>query len=194
MRHDPAGVDLRYQPVIGDYFDAMASAARHSRFAAAMGAALVVMASTAIVLIGDKVSVVILLAGILFLTGHLPAALSLGTVWRKRSLLTREVVIHADATGVRSSLAGTKSEVDWSTFKRVRDVRTAFLLDLGTGGGAIVPKRVFDADSLARFRALARGAGVLDASSPALDLGVGSLIGVVVGGLFMLSIVVVNKP
>lgn len=193
MHADAAEVDIRYTPRARDYFDAMASAARHSRFASAMGGYFLATAAITILLWGDRTSVVILLAGVLFLSGYLPAALGLIAFWRRRSLFTREVVIKADRNGVRWSRAGAKSDADWSTFRRVRDLPTAFILHIGTGGGTIVPKRAFDADSLERFRALARGAGVLDDSSPAMDLGIGAVIGAVVGGLSMLTLIAVSQ-
>jgi hypothetical protein len=184
-----ATIRAEYQPQRGDYFKAAVLSSARSMPNAAFGTALTCMALLAIILTGDRLSVLILVAGVAGLTGLWSLPFLALALRRRPDLFLGPHELTADADGVRFATASARSEQGWPTFRRVREVGGAFLLDYGTGANALIPARAFDPESAVLFRDLAEHAGKLDHTPIWRGLVVGIGIGVAIVLAFVLIVI-----
>lgn len=187
---DAAGPMVRaeYQPQRGDYLKTAVLSAARSMPNAAFGSALVGMSSLAVILTGDLLSAVTLVAGIAVVTGLWCVPFLALALRRRPDLFLGPHELTADSHGVRFAIASGRSEQGWPTFRRVREVGGAFVLDYGTGANAIIPARAFDATSIVLFRGLAEEAGKLDQTPVWRGAVVGICIGVAIVVAFVLIV------
>jgi hypothetical protein len=156
-----AGIDVQYRMTIGDVFRASAEGSRYSRMMVLFGA-LGAFGCLFGILTGDLLSLLWLLVVIGLVSGILPGALVAGFARQRRDLLAREIHLQADEAGIRMQSPGASSEVDWATFRRMRDMSAAVLLDFGTGAATFVPKRALTPPEQLRLLELGRRRGLLE--------------------------------
>ena len=175
-----ASIDVRYRMTIGDIFRASAEGSRYSRMMVLFGA-LGAFGSLFGILNGDMLSLIWLVVVIAFVSGILPGALVAAFARQRRDLVAREIRLQADGAGIRMHSPGASSDVDWATFRRMRDMSSAVLLDLGTGAATFVPKRALTPAEQVLLLDLGRRTGLLEAGSSWKMPLVGVLLGLAVG-------------
>ena len=180
-------ISVAYQPTRGDYRKAALLSAARSMPNAAFGSWFIAIAILP-VLNGDLGSVVTLVVGVTVITGFWCIPLIEWATRRRPDLLLGPHELTVDSWGMRFATASMRAEQGWSTFRRVRQVGGAFLLDYGTGANALIPSRAFDSAAEARFRELAERAGKVDNAPPWRGTVVGVVIGVAVAIAFILVV------
>jgi hypothetical protein len=185
---DEAPIIVDYRPTTGDYVKTAVASASRSVVMVAIGTSLVGIAIIP-VLNGDLVSWLTLLLGLTFVSGLYVVPFIWWAVQRCPDLMLTSQRLTVDAWGVRTEMATVKTEQARPTFRRVREVRSGFVLDYGTGANAVIPKRAFDPATLVRFRELASGAGKLDRSPRWRPTVVGMVLG---GGAALAFVLIVS--
>ncbi len=175
-------LDVRYSLRARDLLEPGAAGSRHSMITALFGFFLV-FGSVFPILMGDWTVIGFVLFAVGFVTGLIPGAIMAFMAGRRPDLLSLEQRVVIDGEGVRMASERATSTSTWSLFKRVRETRTAFLLDFGTGAATFVPKRALDAREQATLVAIAMDAGKMDHRSswywPAVGVGLGVIVTVI---------------
>jgi hypothetical protein len=170
-------VDATFRLTLGDVFRASAEGARHSWLAAIFGF-MFVYGFFFSVLVADFVTIAFAAVGFGFSTGWLSGLVVAIGASRRRDLLALEHTLHVDRDGISWVSSGSASREAWGMYRRIRDMRSDFLLDSGTGSATFVPKRVLTAEQVATFRHLAASAGLLVAGSSWVRPVIGYAVGV----------------
>lgn len=156
---DPIGssgrpIELAYRLAPAEYRRATIEMVQHSVGSVAIGSALVAMGGWTF-LNGDAVSLILVLFGLAIASGLYCVPFVWWAVRRRPDLLLGQQEVRIDGEGVTFATSMTSARQSWATFKRLRELSGVLLLDYGTGANAMLPLRLFDADTLARLRAFA---------------------------------------
>ena len=161
---DPSRVSFTARPTTGDLIANSMSFMRRSAIALTIGTFAVVTSLVDFVLGADPVVLLLLLLGLSFLTGAFAAPFVWWSIRRRRDLLLAPVEIDADAEGLTLTASYATSRQAWSLFRRVRETGRAFVMDIGTGAGAIITKRGVSPADVESFRAMLVRVGLLQVS------------------------------
>jgi len=162
--HDPAdGVRVAFtaRPSAADITANAVAYLRRSGLVLMFGAFATLSSILGLVLVGDAMSLIFLLLGLSFLSGLFAVPFVWWSIRRRRDLLLAPFEVVADAEGIAMTASYGSSRHAWSVYRRIRETDRAFLLDAGTGAGAIITKRGVPDVDVAAFRALLIRVGVL---------------------------------
>ena len=168
------------RPTIGDYMWNAIAITRSSMVSTAIGTFATTSGLLATVLTGDISSVVVLLAGLSFLTGVFVVPFVWWPIHQRRDLVLAPVDVVADKSGVSFTTATSTGRHDWSVFRRVRETSGAFIFDTGTNVAILILKRDVAERDVAGMRSLLVATGMLRPTTTGVDR-LRPLLGVAVG-------------
>lgn len=146
-------LEARYQMTFGEMLRAGPPFARQMRSTIAATVVFGLGGATSLLLAGDLlVGSVGLVAAVAMGSGWFSVATMALLGWRRRSLFEQATHLTVDTLGVRITTPMASTRFVWNVCKRVRESRTFFFLDYGTGAGMLIPKRAFEGASLEQFR------------------------------------------
>lgn len=174
-------VTFTAQPTASDYVSTSAALLRVSTGSQVLGGAMLGLGTVGLISFTDLFSVVPIAFGLALITG----AFAVPFVWygirRRRDLLLAPLHVSADREGISITGPTSTARQQWSTYKRVREVPTAFLLDTGAGANLMIAKRGPDPEVIERFRSLLADVGLLRAVASAETRAAWILAGVGIG-------------
>jgi YcxB-like protein len=158
------------RPTMADVIGSAVVLTRWSLFSSAAGTFACVNALFAIVVTGDRLSILFLLLGLSFLTGVFIVPFAWWALHQRRDLVLAEVEVLADDAGITLTTAASTGRHDWSVFRQVRETSGAFVLDTGAGAAVLIVKRGADAASIEGLRRLLIAAGKVPPDGRRRDL------------------------
>jgi YcxB-like protein len=121
--------------------------------------------------LGDRLgSALVLVFGVLFLSGLLLVPFVWWSIRQRRELVLAPITIEADTEGLTVSASFATSKQSWTMYRRARETSRGFLLDIGTGASVMIAKRGIAGADILAFRELLRRAGLLTTASLARRL------------------------
>jgi hypothetical protein len=182
--HAPNGAEalaFTVQATRGDLLRAVMQMARGSRFAIAIGTAMLTMGIVAAFTLGLDLSTVFLLAfGVSLLTGLFAIPFQLWAISRRPDLTLGPVSVSMDEQGITVGNADVRSEQAWKLFRKRHELREAFFLQTGVGG-MMIPKRGLTAAQLDAVRRLLGGPSALTPLMTQGEIVTWSAVGFVLG-------------
>ncbi len=182
------------RPTIGDYMWNAIAITRSSMVSTAIGTFATTSGLLATVLTGDISSVVVLLAGLSFLTGVFVVPFVWWPIHQRRDLVLAPVDVVADKSGVSFTTATSTGRHDWSVFRRVRETSGAFIFDTGTNVAILVAKRDVSERDVAGLRSLLVATGTMRPPTTGVDrlrpllgvaVGIGATAFIVIGAILL---------
>ena len=182
------------RPTIGDYMWNAIAITRSSMVSTAIGTFATTSGLLATVLTGDISSVVVLLAGLSFLTGVFVVPFVWWPIHQRRDLVLAPVDVVADKSGVSFTTATSTGRHDWSVFRRVRETSGAFIFDTGTNVAILIAKRDVAERDVAGMRSLLVATGTLRPTTTGVDrlrpllgvaVGIGATAFIVIGAILL---------
>ena len=182
------------RPTIGDYMWNAIAITRSSMVSTAIGTFATTSGLLATVLTGDILSVVVLLAGLSFLTGVVIVPFVWWPIHQRRDLVLAPVDVVADKSGVSFTTATSTGRHDWSVFRRVRETSGAFIFDTGTNVAILIAKRDVAERDVAGMRSLLVATGTLRPTTTGVDrlrpllgvaVGIGATAFIVIGAILL---------
>lgn len=158
--NDPNGVRFTTHPSSGDILWNATALMRRSPLSLVLGTFMVATGAVAVAL-GDLVSLLILLVGLSFLSGVFVAPFTWWSIRQRKDLVLAPADIEATAQGLSMTSSMASSRQAWSFYRRARETRHAFLLEIGTGSVVLLTKRDIAPADVQAFRVLLVQAGLL---------------------------------
>lgn len=174
-------VTFTAQPTASDYVSTSAALLRVSTGSQVLGGAMLGLGTVGLIGLTDPFSLMPIAFGLALITG----AFAIPFVWygirRRRDLLLAPLHVSADREGISITGPTSTTRQQWSTYRRVREIPTAFLLDTGTGANLMIAKRGPDPEVIERFRSLIADVGLLRGVASAEVRAAWILVGVGIG-------------
>ena len=115
-------------------------------------------------------AVVLLVLAALVASGLIAVPFVLWFARKRPDLVQAQITFTADGEGVTYASPTGVAQLEWQTYRRVRDAGGFFFLDTGAGLNQVVPRRAFSSSQLGIFYRLVERAGLLGgrAAGPAV--------------------------
>jgi len=138
--------------------------ARRSAFSRVAGLFIGALGLFGVLAMGDPISVGMLVLALSFVTGWFVAPIAWFQARKRPDLVSAEVRLTADDSGLRIASALINGLTRWDTFRSIHESRAFFFFDTAAGQNIMVPKRVFEPGDLATLYRLLDRHGLLTAS------------------------------